>query len=205
MKTKVRPRTPRPPPARQRLLEAAAHVFARDGLSGATTRAIAREAGVNEVTLFRLFQSKDLLLAAVVGKNFGPESQANSPIPAPTADLRADLVGLAEIYNALLVANLPLVRTMIGEIHHHHRDQERQVFQAIFLPVKNALLARLKLAEKAGELRKGMRPDLLTDLFGGMIFTGALRRGSPHFKLAYSPADYVSSAIDLVIDGATVS
>ena len=54
-------------PARQRLLAAATTVFGRDGLEGATTRAISREAGVNEVTLFRLFQSKENLLAAVVG------------------------------------------------------------------------------------------------------------------------------------------
>ena len=38
---------------RGRLLEAAMQVFARDGLHKATTRVIAREAGVNEVTLFR--------------------------------------------------------------------------------------------------------------------------------------------------------
>ena len=39
----------------QKLLVAAARVFARDGLEGATTRQIAREAGVNEVTLFPAF------------------------------------------------------------------------------------------------------------------------------------------------------
>ncbi len=56
-------------------------VFARDGLNGATTRAIAREAAVNEVTLFRLFRSKERLLAAVVGETFGdrnPLAQAGA-------------------------------------------------------------------------------------------------------------------------------
>ena len=50
----------------RRLLEAATRVFARSGLEGATTREIAREAGVNEVTLFRHFQSKENLLSAVL-------------------------------------------------------------------------------------------------------------------------------------------
>jgi AcrR family transcriptional regulator len=46
---------------RDRILEAAARVYAVHGYRGATTRLIANEAGVNEVTLFRTFGSKDSL------------------------------------------------------------------------------------------------------------------------------------------------
>ncbi len=53
-------------PTQARLLEAAARVFARHGAAGATTRRIAEEAGVNEVTLFRHFGSKGALLDAAV-------------------------------------------------------------------------------------------------------------------------------------------
>ena len=57
-----------PPPvdARARLLEAAARLYARGGESGATTRLISEEAGVNEVTLFRLFGTKTALLDEAV-------------------------------------------------------------------------------------------------------------------------------------------
>ena len=57
-----------PPPvdARARLLDAAARLYARGGESGATTRLISEEAGVNEVTLFRLFGSKTALLDEAV-------------------------------------------------------------------------------------------------------------------------------------------
>ena len=48
---------------RQKLLEAAGRVYAEGGFRGATTRRIAEEAGVNEVTLFRLFGSKAQLIA----------------------------------------------------------------------------------------------------------------------------------------------
>jgi len=48
--------------ARTKLLEAAIRVFAASGFRGATTRRIAEVAGVNEVTLFRLFRSKEALL-----------------------------------------------------------------------------------------------------------------------------------------------
>ena len=116
----------RPTDTRTRLLEAAARVFAKSGLAGSTTRAIADAAGVNEVTLFRHFQTKDRLLAAVVGQNFGANSPAGqSTPPSPTADLRHDLLAIAAHYEKLLVENLPLVRTMLGEIHHRHRDHEQ--------------------------------------------------------------------------------
>ena len=49
-------------PSRERILEAAARVYAEHGFRGATTRRIAHEAGVNEVTLFRIFGSKAALI-----------------------------------------------------------------------------------------------------------------------------------------------
>ncbi len=48
--------------SRQKLLEATLRVFAEAGFRGATTRRIAEEAGVNEVTLFRHFRSKAVLI-----------------------------------------------------------------------------------------------------------------------------------------------
>jgi AcrR family transcriptional regulator len=50
-------------------------MFSRRGVA-ATAREIADEAGVNEVTLFRLFESKDQLLAAVVLEVVRAESEA---------------------------------------------------------------------------------------------------------------------------------
>lgn len=50
----------------QRILDAATAEFAQKGYSGATTRGIATRAGVNELTLFRHFGSKDELMAAVL-------------------------------------------------------------------------------------------------------------------------------------------
>lgn len=47
---------------REKLLEAAARIYGEYGFRGATTRRIAETAGVNEVTLFRLFGSKAALI-----------------------------------------------------------------------------------------------------------------------------------------------
>ncbi|NWG18408.1 MAG: TetR/AcrR family transcriptional regulator [Chloroflexi bacterium] len=51
---------------RERILKAAGRLFAEQGYARTTTRAIAAAAGVNEVTLFRHFSSKQNLLRAFV-------------------------------------------------------------------------------------------------------------------------------------------
>jgi AcrR family transcriptional regulator len=197
--------TARPPsktPARERLLGAAARVFARDGLSGATTRAIAEEAGVNEVTLFRLFRTKQRLLDAVVQENFGGAPAAAAPaLPAVTGDLRRDLLAHAHRYERMLQQNLALIRTMLGEIH-HHGEHERKVFRAIFRPVRADLIARLEAARQARVIRRDVDPVILSDLFGGMIFTGVLRRASADFEREYGAGDYMAAAVELIVRGA---
>lgn len=189
---------------RDRILAAAARIYGRDGLEGATTREIAREAGVNEVTLFRHFKSKARLLTAVVGKNFGPVASSPQPdIPRATGDLRHDLLAMARHYDHLLTANLPLLRTMIGEIH-RHRDHERQVFRGIFYPVREALEARLVSAQQKKELRSDLETEILCDLFSGMIFMGVLKRNTPTMQRSYAQAAYLDAVVDLMLRGTAI-
>jgi AcrR family transcriptional regulator len=76
--------------ARDRLLEAALRVFEEAGSRGATTRRIAAEAGVNEVTLFRLFGSKAALLATALHSTLGRTQRGT--LPAEPVDPRLELV-----------------------------------------------------------------------------------------------------------------
>ena len=193
-------RARRRPPARQLLLSAAARVFARDGLEGATTRAISLEAGVNEVTLFRHFGTKEHLIEAVVGSAFGAEGHPADAIVRGRQRLRADLVAFARRYDALLVANLPLIRTMIGEIHRHALCQQ-QALKGIFWPMRAALVERLALARSTGEARPGIQPEVAADIFAGAIFASVLRRGGSHRRREYSAAHYRAACVDVFLSG----
>src|SRR5215471_20634491 len=51
---------------RQQILKTAIRLFAQKGFRGTTTREIALAAGVNEVTIFRHFSSKQDLYAAIL-------------------------------------------------------------------------------------------------------------------------------------------
>lgn len=191
----------RRPPARDRLLQAAAKVFGRDGLEGATTRAIARQAGVNEVTLFRLFRTKENLLAEVLGRTFNqPEATPAAARLAVTGDLRADLKNFVRLYESMLTENLPLIRTLVGEIH-RHRPQERKVAEGIFRPVRTELVACLQQAQRRGLLRHGASAEVTADLLAGMVFTDVLRRCSPTKALEYSREEYLGAAVDILLRG----
>ena len=82
---------------RHRILAAAARVYAQYGFRGATTRLIATEADVNEVTLFRTFGSKAQLLQEMlqchVGSGAAPTLSADvgDPEAAMTAWCAATL------------------------------------------------------------------------------------------------------------------
>jgi AcrR family transcriptional regulator len=51
---------------RDRILAAAARVYTEAGFRGTTTRRVAEEAGVNEITLFRQFGTKDALIKSAL-------------------------------------------------------------------------------------------------------------------------------------------
>ena len=188
---------PRASKARDRILHAAARVFARDGLGGATTRGIAKAAQVNEVTLFRHFGTKERLIATVIGQTFKP--QESTPIPH-TGDLRSDLTAFARTYEAQLLANLPLVRTCLAEIH-RHRDQERQVLHAIFRPMRAALADRLEKAATPGGFGRGLTAPIAADLFASMILAGVLRQEKPMSTLEYTADQYRDAAVSVLLTG----
>lgn len=102
-------------PTRQHLLDAAARVYADSGFRGATTRRIADEAGVNEVTLFRLFGSK----AALIQEAIRAHSSIATPVGLPDvpSDPVAELTAWAEQDHSFLMDCRHMIRTTMAEMH----------------------------------------------------------------------------------------
>ena len=98
---------------RQRILAAAARVYAQYGFRGATTRLIATEAGVNEVTLFRTFGSKAQLLQAMLHSQV--ESQAMPLLSPEPEDPHAELTRWCIAVLEYLRGHAHLIRKTIAE------------------------------------------------------------------------------------------
>ena len=98
---------------RERLLAAAAKCFAAGGSHGATTRAIASAAGVNEVTIFRLFGGKERLLVEAKVKLLA--TIAVEPLPPQPGDAMSDITHWAGESVAQLSSVRDLLRHDLAE------------------------------------------------------------------------------------------
>jgi AcrR family transcriptional regulator len=100
--------------SRERILEAAARVYSKHGFRGATTRLIAAEAGVNEITLFRTFGSKGALLEAVLEKN---DSCGDvPPLPDPPVDPEEELTAWVSDHLDRMRSLRPMLIHAISEL-----------------------------------------------------------------------------------------
>ncbi len=98
---------------RHRILHAAARVYAQHGWRGATTRRIAEEAGVNEVTIFRQFGSKDALLEIAMRECARLEQEAT--LPHEPAHPERELYQWVHAHHTSLSNMRDIVRQMMSE------------------------------------------------------------------------------------------
>src|SRR3954453_19511586 len=89
---------------REEILVAARQEFARHGLHGASTDAIARRAGISQPYLFRLFGTKKELFVAGVNRCF---DQTLDAFAAAADSLRGEeaMHAMGDAYHALIADN----------------------------------------------------------------------------------------------------
>ena len=204
--TPMPPIAPIPPPpavpdAGQRLILAATRVFERDGLRGATTREIAREAGVNEVTLFRHFHSKDGLLAAAMAHKVAAHADLMQSTTAWVGDLAQDLRGYAQAFYRRLGESEAFIRMLVGEAS-RQPEYSRQLLIDASRPARETLVRRLAEAAAEGRMRRDVDPLIVADAFTDMLIFGMLRE-TAGWMPDYPADKYLETCLDLFIAGLT--
>lgn len=191
---------------RSRVLDAAGQLFAQRGLDAATTREIAREAQVNEVTLFRLFGTKERLQTAVLQHVLDQQAELLAAQPKTAKrGFRAEIRQIAETYSAVLAQNLSLIRMLMGEIH-RPREEEAGLLRAIFQPLKAELTETLEEARRAGKLRPEVDLTIAASLLPEMILVDMLRRNAaPGIIPPYSREAHLDACLDLYFHGITAA
>ena len=184
---------------RQRILEGAERVFSRDGFQGATTREIAREAGVNEVTLFRHFRSRDdLLRETILYRTMAPEELINS-----ASDWERDLPGQLEAYirkyYSMLLEREALVRAIVGE-GRILPPSVRDVLLKKMAPVRTALIERLEAAKEAGYVNPEVDLGCAVDILRDTVHTGMLRH-TMYGTGEYSVDTYLHTVVEIFLQG----
>ncbi|QSJ20188.1 TetR/AcrR family transcriptional regulator [Nostoc sp. UHCC 0702] len=185
---------------RARIIKAATEVFASSGLTKATTREIARVAGVNEVTLFRHFQCKEQLLAAVIQQAVALQAESLAHQDEWTQNLYIDLRDYARLCSRTMEEHEALIRTFIGEAK-RYPDAARQIVYEIDKSLREQLVVYLQKAQQKGEVRLDINLRASVDSFAGMLLHGMLRCSDTPTILGYSHECYIDTCVEVFVRG----
>ena len=188
---------------RERLLDAAADTFARDGIRGATTREIARKARVNEVTLFRHFKSKEQLLRAVLQRGLASEIAIMDQHSSWKENLRESMEKYAHHYYAHLEKKKGMARAFLAEGQILPKPMQSMIADVI-RPVRERLVLILTDAQRAGVVRHDVNLECALDAFKNTLYAGMLRQGV-YLPRNYTTDTYISTVVDIFVRGIEVT
>jgi AcrR family transcriptional regulator len=158
---------------RDQLIEAAARLYAEAGYRGATTRRIAGEAGVNEITLFRHFGSKDALIREAISRAdtlLAPDVA----LPESPRDPFREVRDWARAHLADLRGRRSLIRTRMGEVEAHPG-----IFSAENSPpaaAAKALSRYLRRLRESGAAKAPFDEVAASTMLMGVLFADAMGR-----------------------------
>ena len=184
---------------RQRILQAAAQVFADLGYARATTRALAAAADVNEVTLFRHFGNKENLFSAVIDEFAAPALTASLEARL-TGDYRHDLLMMGHQVLEVMLQRRDALRLMLCESAHF--PELRQVLAQNPRQLRQALARYLERQMDRGQVRPG-HPEAMAQAFWGMFFAYAIGLGilAEPVQPQLSIDDLVAQFVDIFVEG----
>jgi AcrR family transcriptional regulator len=184
---------------RQRILQAAAQVFAEKGYARATTRALARAAGINEVTLFRHFGSKENLFAAIIDE-YAASALTASLAGKLTGDYEEDLLTMGHHLLEAVFERGDAVRMMLCEAA-HFPEVGRALAQNP-RQLRQALAAYLEGKVADGQVRP-LHAELAAQAFWGMFFAYAISLGLLAEPVAppVSNDELIAQFVDIFVNG----
>ena len=184
---------------RQRIMDAAVRLFSERGFDGATTRAIAALAGVNEVTLFRQYGSKKSLFQAMLRQYSALPGLEFALRERLTGDYRQDLLILATQVLTLLHARRKEIIMLLAEA-----ERQPELFEMVaFVPMQQRQMISdyLKWQMSQGHVRP-LDPDLAAQALLGMLLAYCLGLNLLPETLARLPLESVAAQfVDLFVDG----
>ncbi len=182
---------------RDQLLQAAARLYAETGYRGATTRRIAMQAGVNEITLFRHFGSKDALMREAIAR--AGSSPTHEMLPDIPRDPFREVRDWAKAHIAELRERRSLIRTCMAEIEEH-----QGIFSAPNSPpavAAKALCQYLRRLRGAGLAKAQFDETAASAMLMGALFADAMGRDIMRDLYRNEPEEAVDQYVQLFLRG----
>jgi AcrR family transcriptional regulator len=164
---------------KRRILQAAELVFSRDGFQGATTREIAREAGVNEVTIFRHFHTRKELLGATLERGCAACANLIHPEDILKGELADCLERFVREMYFVVKQREAIVRAFIGEAR-LFPESIRCELKEFMLSRKALIVEVLQRAQELGLVRKSVDVSAAADCIRDSVHSAMLRHTLYH-------------------------
>jgi len=194
-------------PTRQRIINAAVELFATQGITETTTKAVAKSAKVNEVTLFRHFGNKQGLVLAVISE---------SPVFKELSEyLKIQATQTTSVYQALkkysqdrleaLEQSPNLVRSVVGEAGNYPLEN-RQALGRSLKEANHYVAEFLATVMEQEQLQVHLPPQKLASLLNIMLLGYAVMEfTSEYHELWHDKDEFLEDLVTLFLMGASNS
>ena len=153
---------------REQIVEAATRVFAQKGFSRATTREVAREAGVSEGTIYNYFEDKDALLMAILERLNETERRAEDFEEGMATDFRGFLREYLQRRMSLMWENREVFRVLLSEMLVNAELRELYLHRVVD-PTMRIAEENFRSRMKQGEVRETDAPLAVRSVAGAVL------------------------------------
>ncbi|KAB8314124.1 TetR family transcriptional regulator [Tolypothrix campylonemoides VB511288] len=192
---------------RQRLINAAMELFAAQGITETTTKAVAELAKVNEVTLFRHFGNKQGLVLAVISESpvFKELGQSLKTQASQTNSVYQALKDYCEERLTALEQVPELVRSVVGESG-KYPIENRQALGRSLAQANNYVAEYLATMMEREQLYTQLPPQKLASLLNSMLVGYAVIEFTSEFhELWHDRDEFLENLVALFLKVATNS
>ena len=161
---------------REQIVEAATRVFAEKGFRRATTREVAREAGISEGTIYNYFEDKDALLMAILHKLNETERRAEDFEEGMASDFQGFLKEYLRQRMSLIWENREAFRVVLSEMLVNAELRELYLRQ-VLAPTMAIAEENFRSRIEQGEVRQTDAPLAMRSVAGtvlGVLILGLL-------------------------------
>jgi len=183
---------------RDAILAATAGVFAQHGFRGSTTRRIADAAGVNEITIFRQFGSKEALIREAM--QHLTQSAGLTTLPDIPADPERELTEWSESFIQHLRLRSSIIRKTMSELE--ERPEISECASEVPRRASNDLCHYLTALKRQGRITEKFEAKTAAAMLMGAMFADAMGREmmpdvypQPAEKAAYTYAKFLLRAL----------
>ncbi len=153
---------------REQIVEAATRVFAEKGFRRATTREVAREAGVSEGTIYNYFEAKDDILMAILHRLNETERRAEDFEEGTASDFQGFLEQYLRRRMSLIWENREVFRVVLSEMLVNAELREpylRRVIKPTMRIAEESFRSRME----QGEVRQTDAPLAMRSVAGAVL------------------------------------